>query len=80
MGDHHGGDRCPRDRVPPRGDQPRGELRSRRQARGSPATSICTSVPRWVGDTNFMTAVAGVRVLPESLPATWERLHAAWPS
>jgi ATP adenylyltransferase len=38
------------------------------------------AVPRWVGDTNFMTAVAGVRVLPESLPATWERLHAAWPS
>jgi diadenosine tetraphosphate (Ap4A) HIT family hydrolase len=37
-------------------------------------------VPRWVGDTNFMTAVAGVRVLPESLPATWERLHAAWPA
>ncbi len=37
------------------------------------------AVPRWVGDTNFMTTVAGVRVLPESLPATWERLHAAWP-
>jgi ATP adenylyltransferase len=38
------------------------------------------AVPRWFGDTNFMTAVAGVRVLPESLPATWERLHAAWPT
>ena len=37
------------------------------------------AVPRWVGDTNFMTAVAGVRVLPESLPATWEKLHRAWP-
>jgi diadenosine tetraphosphate (Ap4A) HIT family hydrolase len=37
------------------------------------------AVPRWAGDTNFMTAVAGVRVLPESLPAAWEKLHRAWP-
>lgn len=37
------------------------------------------AVPRWTGDTNFMTAVAGVRVLPESLAVTWQRLHAAWP-
>lgn len=36
-------------------------------------------LPRWSGDTNFMTAVAGVRVMPESLVAGWERLHAAWP-
>lgn len=36
-------------------------------------------VPRWSGDTNFMTAVAGARVLPESLPVAWEKLHAAWP-
>lgn len=38
------------------------------------------AVPRWVGDTNFMTTVAGVRVLPEALPVTWERLHGAWPT
>ncbi|MBV8463219.1 MAG: HIT domain-containing protein [Acidimicrobiales bacterium] len=37
------------------------------------------AVPRWVGDTNFMTTVAGVRVLPEALPVTWQRLHDAWP-
>ncbi len=37
-------------------------------------------VPRWVGDTNFMTAVAEVRVLPEALPVSWERLHRAWPA
>jgi diadenosine tetraphosphate (Ap4A) HIT family hydrolase len=35
-------------------------------------------LPRWSGDTNFMTAVAGVRVLPESLPRSWQRLHDAW--
>lgn len=35
-------------------------------------------LPRWAGDTNFMTAVAGVRVMPESLPVAWEKLHAAW--
>jgi ATP adenylyltransferase len=36
-------------------------------------------LPRWSGDTNFMTSVAGVRVMPESLAVGWERLHAAWP-
>jgi diadenosine tetraphosphate (Ap4A) HIT family hydrolase len=36
-------------------------------------------LPRWSGDTNFMTSVAGVRVMPESLPDSWERLHSAWP-
>ena len=36
-------------------------------------------LPRWSGDTNFMTAVAGVRVLPESLGVAWEKLHRAWP-
>ncbi len=35
-------------------------------------------LPRWVGDTNFMTAVADVRVMPETLPSSWRRLVAAW--
>jgi len=37
-------------------------------------------LPRWSGDTNFMTTVAGVRVMPESLGVAWEKLHAAWPA
>ncbi len=35
-------------------------------------------VPRWSGDTNFMPVLADVRVLPEHLVETRERLAAAW--
>ena len=34
-------------------------------------------LPRWLGDVNFMTAVAETRVLPEDLDATYEKLSAA---
>ena len=32
-------------------------------------------VPRWNGDSNFMPVVGDVRVLPETLDRTWERLR-----
>lgn len=36
-------------------------------------------VPRWAGDTNFMTTVASVRVMPEPLSDSWAKVRAAWP-
>ncbi|MHB1504064.1 MAG: HIT family protein [Acidimicrobiales bacterium] len=37
-------------------------------------------LPRWAGDTNFMTTVANVRVIPEALDVSWERLRSHWPA
>jgi diadenosine tetraphosphate (Ap4A) HIT family hydrolase len=36
-------------------------------------------LPRWMADTNFTTAIAEARVLPESLSSTWRKLTDAWP-
>ena len=36
-------------------------------------------LPRWVGDTNFMTSVAETRVLPEALSVSAAKIRAGWP-
>ena len=36
------------------------------------------ALPRWVGDTNFLTTLGESRLLPEDLVTTWERVRAAF--
>lgn len=36
-------------------------------------------VPRWGGDTSYMTVVADTRVIPDLLIDTWRKLREVWP-
>ena len=35
-------------------------------------------VPRWIGDTNFMAIIAGVKTIPVALRETYELIKKAW--
>ena len=36
------------------------------------------AMPRWIGDTSFVTTVSETRILPEDLETTWKRMREAF--
>jgi ATP adenylyltransferase len=47
---------------------------------GVPGHLHVHALPRWDGDTNFMTSVAETRVLPETLSDSWAKVRDSWPA
>jgi ATP adenylyltransferase len=35
-------------------------------------------VPRWSGDTNFVTTIGSTKVIPQALEELWQLLHSEW--
>ena len=60
-------------RVPPRRGQRRASTSGAAAGAGVPDHLHVHCLPRWDGDTNFMTAIAETRVLPEPLDVSWRQ-------
>ena len=37
-------------------------------------------LPRWEGDTTFLTSIAEARMIPEALTSSYQRLKDVWPA
>lgn len=46
---------------------------------GIPGHLHLHALPRWMGDTNFLTSIAETRVMPEALDVSLSKLQQAWP-
>ena len=74
---HEGASRRSRRRTSPTG-RTSGRTSAAAGGAGIPGHLHLHVLPRWDGDTNFMTSVAETRVLPEDLDDTYVKLHEAF--